>query len=86
MTLFGSTYVCEQLFSAIKIIKSNHRSKLNDVRLQSCVRVAVLSVSANIDQIDGKEAIPNFSLNNVFPHISFAVFLLVFLLMSVLFL
>ena len=25
MTLFGSTYVCEQLFSAMKIIKSDQR-------------------------------------------------------------
>jgi hypothetical protein len=51
MTLFGSTYVCEQLFSAMKIIKSDHRSRLNDVRLESCVRVAVSSISANIDQL-----------------------------------
>ena len=33
MTLFGSTHVCEQLFSAMKIIKSDHRSRLNDVQL-----------------------------------------------------
>jgi hypothetical protein len=51
MTLFGSTYVCEQLFSAMKIIKSDHGSRLNDVRLESCVRVAVSSISANIDQL-----------------------------------
>ncbi|CAK9816439.1 General transcription factor II-I repeat domain-containing protein 2 [Anthophora plagiata] len=55
MTLFGSTNVCEQLFSAMKIIKSDHRSRLNDVRLESCVRVAVSSISANIDQLMAKK-------------------------------
>lgn len=55
MTLFGSTYVCEQLFSAMKIIKSDNRSRLNDVRLESCVRVAVSSISANIDQLVTKK-------------------------------
>ncbi|CAD1468720.1 unnamed protein product [Heterotrigona itama] len=55
MTLFGSTYVCEQLFSAMKIIRSDHRSRLNDIRLESCVRVAVSSISANIDHLMTKK-------------------------------
>jgi hypothetical protein len=38
-----------------KIIKSDRRSKLNDVRLESCVRVAVSSISANIDQLMTKK-------------------------------
>jgi hypothetical protein len=40
---------------AMKIIKSDHRSRLNDVRLESCVRAAMSSISANIDQLMAKK-------------------------------
>ena len=36
MTLFGSP-VFEQLFSEMKINQSDHRSRLNDVGLESCL-------------------------------------------------
>ena len=55
MTYFESTYVCEQLFSAMKIIKSDKRSRLNDSRLESWVRVAVSSISTNIDDLVAKK-------------------------------
>jgi hypothetical protein len=51
MSLFGSTYVCEQLFSTMNLIKNDHRSRLGDGRLESCVRVAISSIPTDIDRI-----------------------------------
>ena len=51
MPLFGSIYVCEPLFPVIKIIKSDHRARLNDVQLESCVRVAVSSTIYHISYL-----------------------------------
>ncbi|XP_026475998.1 general transcription factor II-I repeat domain-containing protein 2B-like [Ctenocephalides felis] len=55
MSLFGSTYVCEQLFSTMKFVKNDHRSNLGDTRLESCLRVATSSIPADIDQIVSKK-------------------------------
>ncbi|KAG8227259.1 hypothetical protein J437_LFUL003992, partial [Ladona fulva] len=35
---FGSTYLCESLFSTMNIIKSKNRSRLTDSHLDSCLR------------------------------------------------
>jgi hypothetical protein len=35
---FGSTYLCESLFSNMNIIKSKHRSRLTDAHLDDCLR------------------------------------------------
>ena len=55
MSLFGNTYVCEELFSTMKLIKNDHRSRLSDARLESCVRVATSSIPADIDQLVSKK-------------------------------
>ena len=34
VSMFGSTYVCEQLFSSMKVTKSKLRTQLNDGDLQ----------------------------------------------------
>ncbi|KAJ3584060.1 hypothetical protein NHX12_014556, partial [Muraenolepis orangiensis] len=39
LVLFGSTYVCEQTFSVMKINKAHHRSKLTDQHLRSVENV-----------------------------------------------
>lgn len=39
LAMFGSTYLCEQLFSIMKINKSPMRSRLSDENLQSILRV-----------------------------------------------
>ena len=44
-SIFASTYVCEQLFSAMKRVKSAHRSRLTDSNLKKCL---VLSTCQNI--------------------------------------
>ena len=37
--MFGSTYICEQLFLKIKYIKSKSRPKLTDVHVKSLLRL-----------------------------------------------
>ena len=57
MTLFGSTYV----FLAIKIIKTDHRCTVRKLSASCCVVYI-----CNYRPINGKEAIPNLSLNSLF--------------------
>ncbi|KAF0728337.1 general transcription factor II-I repeat domain-containing protein 2-like, partial [Aphis craccivora] len=38
-TVFGSTYICEQIFSQMKQTKSVHRSRLTDEHLHSILRI-----------------------------------------------
>jgi len=40
MAMFGSTYVCEQFFSSMKINKSALRSRLTDEHLHATLRLA----------------------------------------------
>ena len=51
MSLFGSTYICEQLFSRMKYTQSKTRSRLTDHHLQNNLRVATSSISPNIDTL-----------------------------------
>ncbi|KAA8578073.1 hypothetical protein FQN60_004524, partial [Etheostoma spectabile] len=39
LTMFGSTYACEQSFSHLKNIKSNLRSRLTDERLHARMKL-----------------------------------------------
>ena len=43
MCLFGSTYLCEKLFSTMNFNKSKYRAKLTDEHLQAILRVSVAS-------------------------------------------
>ncbi|XP_045930758.1 general transcription factor II-I repeat domain-containing protein 2B-like [Micropterus dolomieu] len=53
--LFGSTYLCEKLFSTMKFSKSKYRSRLSDVPLQAILRVSsATSLSANVAQLSDK--------------------------------
>ena len=54
-SLFGSTYLCEQLFSKMQIIKNKGRNRLSDERLESCLRVAVSNTPANISKLVNKK-------------------------------
>ena len=51
ISLFGSTYSCEQFFSRMKFTKSKHRSQLTNEHLASQLRVASSSFRADIDQM-----------------------------------
>ena len=44
LSSFGSTYLCEQVFSSMNFIKSKHRSRLTDESLQSCLKIKVTTL------------------------------------------
>ncbi|CAL9690943.1 unnamed protein product [Knipowitschia caucasica] len=51
LSIFGSTYLCEQLFSSMNFIKNKHRSRLVDESLQACMKIKVTSYSPDIGKI-----------------------------------
>lgn len=52
LCLFGSTYVCEKLFSTMNFTKSKYRSRLTDAHLEAGLRVSTAtSISANVTQL-----------------------------------
>ena len=52
MSMFGSTYVCEQLFSVMKLNKSRLRSQLTDEHHNSTLKVATAQpLVPNIDAL-----------------------------------
>jgi hypothetical protein len=44
LTIFGSTYSCEQAFSCTNIIKSKVRSQLTNKNLESCLKLKTTSL------------------------------------------
>ena len=50
-SMFGSTYVCEQLFSSMKNTKSKLRTRLNDGHLQDVMLLASSNLKPNIDKL-----------------------------------
>ncbi|CAL1571780.1 unnamed protein product [Knipowitschia caucasica] len=52
MCLFGSTYLCEKLFSTMNFNKSKFRSRLKDENLKATLRVSVASsLKPNVSQL-----------------------------------
>ena len=51
LSIFGSTYVCERLFSNMNYIKNRYCTCLTDNSLQSCVKVKVSSYSPNVQML-----------------------------------
>ncbi len=50
-TLFGSTYVCEQTFSFMKLMKTPMRSRLTDENLHQSLRLAVTGLEPDIGHL-----------------------------------
>jgi hypothetical protein len=51
-SMFGSTYLCEQLFSILKHVKSNTRNRMNDEHLNACLKIqSSKQLKPNIDLI-----------------------------------
>ncbi|XP_066906264.1 general transcription factor II-I repeat domain-containing protein 2A-like [Halyomorpha halys] len=46
---FGSTYKCEQLFSMMKVNKSNHRTRSIDDNLEDFLRLCISGINPKID-------------------------------------
>ncbi|KAM3831932.1 general transcription factor II-I repeat domain-containing protein 2A-like [Vipera latastei] len=53
LSIFGSTYVCEQIFSNMNYIKNKYRSRLTDNSLQSCLKMKVTSYSPDMQMLCG---------------------------------
>lgn len=52
LSMFGSTYLCEQLFSLMKLNKTSHRSRLTAEHLHSVLRISsAQSLTPNIDEL-----------------------------------
>ena len=50
-SMFGSTYVCESVFSTLKHVKSKHRSVLTDTCVKELLRVATTEYKPNLKTI-----------------------------------
>jgi hypothetical protein len=56
MSMFGSTYVCESVFSTLKHVKSKHHSVLTDTHVRELLRVATTEYKPDLKRIvQGKE-------------------------------
>ncbi|XP_072006342.1 general transcription factor II-I repeat domain-containing protein 2-like [Engystomops pustulosus] len=51
LTLFGSSYACEQLFSALNYIKSDNRNRLTDDLSAACVALKLTKYEPRIDKL-----------------------------------
>lgn len=49
--LFGSTYLCEQTFSVMKINKSKNRTMITDSNLQSVLRISTSGLHPDFDKL-----------------------------------
>jgi len=54
MAMFGSTYVCEQLFSFMKRTKTSQRTRLTDQHLSSLIKVGTKIVIEKRCQASGQ--------------------------------
>ncbi|KAJ8891107.1 hypothetical protein PR048_010617 [Dryococelus australis] len=52
-SLFGSTYLCEQVFYRLKHVQCTSRSRITDVHLESSQRVATSSIMSDIGKLIG---------------------------------
>ena len=50
-SMFGTTYVCEQTFSKMKNVKSEHRTRLTDEHLKAILLVQCSNTKPNIEDI-----------------------------------
>ena len=51
LVLFGSTYICEQIFSTMNINKIKLRSNLTDVHLQSLLKISKSDMQPEFKQL-----------------------------------
>ena len=54
ISIFGTTHVCESLFSTLKFIKSKYRSELTDDHLSELVRTELINYQPNFKQLTAK--------------------------------
>lgn len=61
MAMFGSSYICEQVFSTMKLRKTSVRNRLTDSHLGSILRISSSQMEPNFDEIVEKQSQYNFS-------------------------
>ena len=54
LSIFGSTYTCEQIFSNMNYIKSKYGTRLTDESLQSCVKIKVSSYVPDVEKLSSE--------------------------------
>src|SRR5215469_16866118 len=50
LCMFGSTYLCEQMFSVMKINKNKHRTRLTNEHLQSILKINTTNMIPDINE------------------------------------
>ncbi|XP_029657512.1 general transcription factor II-I repeat domain-containing protein 2A-like [Octopus sinensis] len=55
ISIFGTTYQCEQTFSRMKYVKSAHRARLTDGHLKSILMIGCSNLKPNIDELIQKK-------------------------------
>ena len=51
LAMFESTYVCESVFSTLKLVKSKHRSVLTDTQVKELLRLATTEYKPDLKRI-----------------------------------
>ena len=51
LAMFGSTYVCESVFSTLKLVKSKHRPVLTDTHVKELLRLATTEYKPDLKRI-----------------------------------
>jgi len=54
LTIFGSTYICEQTFSNMNFIKNKLRNQLNDISLETCLKLKTTNHSPELNKLSGE--------------------------------
>ena len=57
--MFGSTYICECIFSCMKRLKSDERNRMSDETLDARLRLSTSEIEANIDTMVKSKALNN---------------------------
>lgn len=60
-SMFGSTYICESVFSTMKIIKNKNRSSLTDTSLRHLMRLSTTQLDVDIQSLVDAAARPQTS-------------------------
>nr|XP_042903463.1 general transcription factor II-I repeat domain-containing protein 2A-like [Parasteatoda tepidariorum] len=61
MTMFGSSYICEQIFSTMKLRKTSLRNRITDEHLSSVLRISASQMEPDYDEILKKQSQFHFS-------------------------
>ena len=59
LSIFGSTYVCESVFSILNHVKSRQRSVLTDTHVKELLRVATMEYKPDLKEIDKEKECQN---------------------------